>query len=192
MHVGGKVQHSGLGFLDKVGNFLVGAGRVTGTVLDKGLDVARTGVDIYGQYRTVFDPQQTTAAGVPNIYTGTPYGALPNGQTALYPIVPAAIPSVQQSSPNLDANGVKRLQQGLQSLGFAPGPVDGFFGANTENALRNFQSANNYTVDGRPSAYNLALVEGAVKNKSGGTSSVPAPVLLGGAALLLLLAKGKK
>jgi peptidoglycan hydrolase-like protein with peptidoglycan-binding domain len=50
----------------------------------------------------------------------------------------------------LDAQGeaVKRLQRTVANLGFDPGPVDGVFGRQTEEALRQFQAANALVVNG--------------------------------------------
>jgi g-D-glutamyl-meso-diaminopimelate peptidase len=49
-----------------------------------------------------------------------------------------------------DAQGgaVKRLQRTVANLGYDPGPVDGIFGRQTEEALRQFQAANALVVDG--------------------------------------------
>jgi len=43
---------------------------------------------------------------------------------------------------------VKDLQGALKILGFDPGPVDGVFGQQTENAVRQFQQAREIPVDG--------------------------------------------
>lgn len=43
---------------------------------------------------------------------------------------------------------VKKLQQNLNRLNFNCGTPDGTFGAGTETALKNFQKANNLTIDG--------------------------------------------
>ena len=43
---------------------------------------------------------------------------------------------------------VRDLQEALKALGHDPGPVDGVFGAQTENAVRAFQQARGITVDG--------------------------------------------
>jgi peptidoglycan hydrolase-like protein with peptidoglycan-binding domain len=43
---------------------------------------------------------------------------------------------------------VKRLQRTVANLGYDPGPVDGIFGRQTEEALRQFQAANALVVDG--------------------------------------------
>ena len=43
---------------------------------------------------------------------------------------------------------VEQLQKALKDLGYDPGAVDGKFGANTEAAVKSFQSANGIAVDG--------------------------------------------
>jgi peptidoglycan hydrolase-like protein with peptidoglycan-binding domain len=43
---------------------------------------------------------------------------------------------------------VRDLQEALKALAFDPGPVDGFFGVKTENAVKNFQRARGISVDG--------------------------------------------
>ena len=43
---------------------------------------------------------------------------------------------------------VKDLQQALKALGHDPGPVDGVFGAKTEDAVKAFQAAREIPVDG--------------------------------------------
>jgi peptidoglycan hydrolase-like protein with peptidoglycan-binding domain len=43
---------------------------------------------------------------------------------------------------------VKDLQEALKALGFDPGPVDGIFGPQTENAVKQFQQAQQIPVDG--------------------------------------------
>jgi peptidoglycan hydrolase-like protein with peptidoglycan-binding domain len=43
---------------------------------------------------------------------------------------------------------VKDLQEALKTLGFDPGPADGIFGEQTENAVKQFQQARGIPVDG--------------------------------------------
>ena len=43
---------------------------------------------------------------------------------------------------------VKDLQEALKTLGFDPGPIDGVFGGQTENAVKQFQQAKEIPVDG--------------------------------------------
>ena len=44
---------------------------------------------------------------------------------------------------------VRQMQQRLKELGYYTGSVDGDFGANTENAVKEFQKANGLSVDGK-------------------------------------------
>jgi peptidoglycan hydrolase-like protein with peptidoglycan-binding domain len=43
---------------------------------------------------------------------------------------------------------VRDLQEALEALGYAPGPIDGVFGATTETAVKAFQQAKEITADG--------------------------------------------
>ena len=43
---------------------------------------------------------------------------------------------------------VRDLQEALKALGYAPGPIDGVFGATTETAVKAFQQAKGITADG--------------------------------------------
>ena len=45
-------------------------------------------------------------------------------------------------------SGVKKIQQTLANWGYYAGSVDGVFGSETENAVKNFQSKNGLTSDG--------------------------------------------
>ena len=47
-----------------------------------------------------------------------------------------------------DGAMVTRVQNALKKRGFDPGAVDGRFGAGTENAVRQFQTANGLEADG--------------------------------------------
>jgi len=49
---------------------------------------------------------------------------------------------------NSKGEAVTRLQQGLYQLGYDPGGVDGIFGANTERAVKEFQTNNGLPADG--------------------------------------------
>lgn len=45
-------------------------------------------------------------------------------------------------------SSVRNLQQALLEAGFDPGPIDGIFGPRTEQAVRDYQAANNLEVNG--------------------------------------------
>lgn len=67
---------------------------------------------------------------------------------------PTAVPTVSPTpamttlSMNSRGDEVKRLQQRLVDLGYLKGGVDGVFGKQTHEAVRNFQRANKLSVDG--------------------------------------------
>jgi hypothetical protein len=184
MHCGGRVQTSGLGFLDKVGNLL----NTAGNVASKGLDVAQKGYGVYEHYQTVFSPQQQTPTGTSPLFTTAPYGGLPSN---IMPVMPAvSIGIAQAGSPSLDTAGIRELQGGLAALGYKPGPVDGIFGSLTESALMNFQRAKCVNPDGAPTAFNLSIVQAELQNKRQGGGISPA-ILAGGALALLLLSQRK-
>ena len=48
-------------------------------------------------------------------------------------------PEDVEASLGLDREARRMIQQGLASLGFAPGPADGWFGARTRDAIRRYQ-----------------------------------------------------
>lgn len=64
--------------------------------------------------------------------------------------------SVQQNQsqnpayPLTENSDIKSVQQGLKSKGYSPGPVDGFMGKKTSNAIRQFQRNKGYPEDGLP------------------------------------------
>lgn len=60
--------------------------------------------------------------------------------------------------PYLHGNDVRELQCALGALGFACGPVDAIFGANTEFALRKFQLNMGLPSDGIAGAYTYAAL----------------------------------
>ncbi len=52
------------------------------------------------------------------------------------------------SKPYMSGDDVKLLQAKLAAKGFSPGKVDGYFGPNTDAAVRACQKVNNLTIDG--------------------------------------------
>jgi peptidoglycan hydrolase-like protein with peptidoglycan-binding domain len=60
---------------------------------------------------------------------------------------------------------VRSLQRGLARAGDAPGPIDGRFGALTEQAVRRFQSAHRLPVDGTAGARTLALLGASLSHR---------------------------
>lgn len=61
--------------------------------------------------------------------------------------------------PGLQGWEVRRLQKLLARAGFAPGPIDGAFGAGTERALKAFQQAHALGVDGLAGPATWAALE---------------------------------
>lgn len=69
------------------------------------------------------------------------------------------------AKPAKAAMDVKKLQQGLQKLGYDPGPADGMLGSKTRAALRTFQQDNGLKIDGKPGKATVAKMEALVKAK---------------------------
>ena len=61
---------------------------------------------------------------------------------------PSVTPSPSQGEWNMSAQNVRKIQEALRDKGYNPGPVDGIMGDRTEEALRNFQQANNLPATG--------------------------------------------
>ncbi len=59
---------------------------------------------------------------------------------------------------------IKAVQQGLKSKGYNPGPVDGFMGKKTSNAIRQFQKNEGYPVDGLATTRLLAQLQPGYKS----------------------------
>ena len=64
------------------------------------------------------------------------------------PIPAAPTPVEVESSLGLDRGDRRRVQQGLASLGYGPGPADGLFGARTRDAIRRYQGAKRFEATG--------------------------------------------
>ena len=61
-------------------------------------------------------------------------------------------PEEVESSLGLERVERRRVQQGLASLGYGPGPADGLFGARTRDAIRRYQGAKGFEATGYLSA----------------------------------------
>ena len=55
---------------------------------------------------------------------------------------------LKKTSPLTSGDDVKELQKRLNDLGFKCGVVDGYYGNNTESAVKSFQSSRKLTVNG--------------------------------------------
>ena len=64
----------------------------------------------------------------------------------------APTPEAMESSLGLGRAERRRVQQGLASLGYVPGPADGLFGARTRKAIREYQGAKGFEATGYLSA----------------------------------------
>jgi murein L,D-transpeptidase YcbB/YkuD len=62
---------------------------------------------------------------------------------------------------------VRLLQRSLAKLGYAPGSLDGQYGAATTRALTNFQRTNNLTVDGILGPATLSALTHTLKTHGG-------------------------
>ncbi len=79
--------------------------------------------------------------------------------------------SNSSSSTTILSNGshgdaVKELQEKLNSLGYDCGIVDGNYGSNTADAVRDFQRKNCLTIDGIAGPQTLAAIDKAISSKS--------------------------
>ena len=68
--------------------------------------------------------------------------------------------------------GVKALQNNLQTLGFSPGVPDGIFGSLSEEAIKAFQKTNSLPVDGIAGPLVLTKINELIKVKT-----MPAPAV---------------
>ena len=105
------------------------------------------------------------AADGATIYYGHWKGDEPSAMSiprTAVPAEPLAKPSERTSpSPKTATEDVKprydeltaRVQRELTRLGFKPGPVDGYYGSRTRDAILSFQGANGLTRDGEISNY---------------------------------------
>ena len=60
----------------------------------------------------------------------------------------APTPQEVETSLGLERTERRRVQQGLASLGYAPGPADGLFGARTREAIRRYQGEKGFEATG--------------------------------------------
>jgi peptidoglycan hydrolase-like protein with peptidoglycan-binding domain len=74
----------------------------------------------------------------------------------------------------MESDAVRSLQQRLQSSGFDPGTIDGKFGNQTANALRDYQRSLGLQADGVAGRRTFDAMNGAKQPQR--TSSVSAPV----------------
>jgi len=75
---------------------------------------------------------------------------------------PAAKAGAKQAKVSMD---VKKLQEGLQKLGYEPGSVDGILGSKTSAAVKAFQQDNGLKADGKAGKATMAKLEALLKAK---------------------------
>lgn len=113
-----------------------------------------------GWYRVAADLGSQDAVTALDRLTGAApqpaQGTVPtSGARAAPPTTSAAsqTPSTPQpaaSTPRLSASDMREIQLTLSILGYQPGPVDGVFGGQTEQAIRSFQQDQGLAVTGLP------------------------------------------
>jgi hypothetical protein len=69
--------------------------------------------------------------------------------------------ALQSKDDTENIERTKRVQRILSELGYGPGPVDGKLGPKTESAIRAFQRAHNFKIDGRITDALLGAMERA-------------------------------
>lgn len=72
----------------------------------------------------------------------------PTGEVS-QPTLPAVAPESLQLPQGPYKPSNKEIQIALKNAGFYAGAIDGDIGSKTEKAIRDFQAANNLTVDGK-------------------------------------------
>jgi hypothetical protein len=111
------------------------------------------------------------AAGVfsGSSHNSTPPPATTTVQTTAPPPQTTPAPSVTAPKTPLKPGDtgpqVKALQHALTSLGYSTGGADGQYGAKTEAAVKQFQSAHNLTADGIAGAKTLQALATALRSK---------------------------
>ncbi|TVP66046.1 MAG: peptidoglycan-binding protein [Leptolyngbya sp. LCM1.Bin17] len=89
-------------------------------------------------------PQSETPSNTPGPTQTTPPASTPPASTP-----PATSPTARPVlRPGMEGAAVRQLQQALTSNGVYSGPITGFFGPLTEEAVRRLQANNNLEVDG--------------------------------------------
>lgn len=72
------------------------------------------------------------------------------------------------TNPQIYGDDVRTMQQRLNSLGYNPGSIDGYFGENSKSAVITFQGRNGLTQDGScgPATWNKLFSSSAIANSS--------------------------
>ena len=69
------------------------------------------------------------------------------------------------AAPPTETALIKKIQAGLSTLGYNPGPADGLYGARTGDAISRFQRDNTLNVDGKPTLHLLQEIERTATKK---------------------------
>lgn len=110
------------------------------------------------------DSQTLAALGVIGGASATNQRASSAGPAGGRDYVPTARRQGAMATPTsgsrvgLDRDQVRSVQQNLADRGYDPGRVDGYWGARTQGALRNFQRDQNLAANGRPDGQTLAAL----------------------------------
>ena len=83
---------------------------------------------------------------------------------ALSPVLSARAYKADTLRSGSRGEAVKQMQQALISLGYLKGSADGKFGAQTRQAVIDFQKANRLTADGLAGKKTLTLLENGKGN----------------------------
>ena len=86
---------------------------------------------------------------------------------------PAPAPETIEGALNLTREERRRIQQGLASLGFNPGPADGLFGRDTRKALERWQSSQKMATTGYLDAETAKTLLGAQPKTSITVQAIP-------------------
>ena len=105
------------------------------------------------------DRPSSTPATTSTTSTGTPSTTAPSTGSASVFTLPEG--TKLQLGEN-DAGLVRALQLALRKAGYDPGPVDGTFGRQTEEAVVAFQEANGLSVDGRVGPETASALDNAL------------------------------
>jgi peptidoglycan hydrolase-like protein with peptidoglycan-binding domain len=83
---------------------------------------------------------------------------------------PSALPYYEPMTGHERRAQIENVQEALEQKGYDPGPIDGTMEAQTRQAIRSFQQANNLEVTGVVDAETARLLE--VKEATGTESAV--------------------
>ena len=109
-------------------------------------DLARAQIGKLTEHSTQAIGSGTAAGTTASASAAAASGAAQPASSAPIPAGPT--PVEVESSLGLERGERRRVQQGLGSLGYGPGPADGLFGARTRDAIRRYQGAKRFEATG--------------------------------------------